>query len=254
MKSIKHSILLVEDDLSLGQTITDLLLVNNLKVKWCKSGYEALSYLEHSIINVIVCDLMMPDMSGEEFFLKIRKVSKFDKIPFIIITANINVETKIKQLENGVNDYMIKPFKIKELVLKVKNIITYTDKVLQVNSKSTPRINANFIKKNFFERLNEIIDKNINKNIVIDEIASQLYVSKSTLYKKIKTVKGCSTSQYIREYKIQYAILMIEEGETNVQAIADMLGFNSLSYFSICFKDFAKISPKNYIKTIYRNG
>ncbi|RAR47254.1 response regulator transcription factor [Flavobacterium lacus] len=253
MQSENYSILLIEDDLSLGQTLLDLFKSERYNVKWCKSGHEAMHYLENSVVDAIVCDLMMPGMSGEEFFLRIRKISKYDKIPFIVITANAAYDTKIRQLENGVNGYLTKPFKFQELVLKVKNIIDHSIRLTKTNDKLSPHINEKFLKKNFFKSLHAILEKNINSTIEIDEIAKELFVSKSTVFKRIKAAKDCSTSQYIREFKIRYAIRLIEEGETNVQFLADSLGFNSLSYFSICFKKYTKVSPKKYIKSISNN-
>jgi DNA-binding response OmpR family regulator len=250
MLQANFSILLIEDDLSLGQTVVDLFKSKDHLVKWCKSGQEALNFLEDTMPDVIVCDLMMPGMSGEDFFLRIRKISKFNKVPFIIITANVAFDMKIRQLEIGVNDYMTKPFKFNELLLKVKNIIEFKQKLEASTEKFIPNLNDKLLKKNFFKSLNAILERNITTNLDIDHIAAELYVSKSTLFKRIKASKNCSTSQYIREFKIQYAIRLIEEGETNVQFLADNLGFNSLSYFSICFKKYTKVSPRKYIKSI----
>ena len=89
MKKKASKILLIEDDISLGQTVSELLEVNDYEVKWCQNGLEAYHYLETKIPDIIVCDLMMPIMSGEELFFKIRKLKKYDEIPFLIITADM---------------------------------------------------------------------------------------------------------------------------------------------------------------------
>lgn len=248
-----RKILLVEDDLSLGQTILDLLEINLFKVKWCKTGYEALHFLERSTPDAIVCDLMMPSMNGEELFFETRKISRLDKIPFIVITADITFDMKIRQLEHGVNDYLTKPFKIQELILKLKNIIKFASKLTVINNQKIETTVPKLKKKNFLEILNSIIEKNMHLPLDVDVLAAKLYVSKSTLYKKIKKLTNCNTTQYVREYKIQYAIQLIEEGETNVQTLADNTGFGSLSYFSVCFKRYTKVSPKKYIQTFLAN-
>jgi DNA-binding response OmpR family regulator len=247
MKFKENKVLLVEDDLALGQTILELLKFNNYRVKWCSSGLEALSYLETATPDIIICDLIMPKMSGEVLFVTIREIEKLNKVPFIVITADASFNMKIRQLQNGVNDYINKPFRIQELLLKVKNFIDYKNSLLDLNKNSIQNINPKIKKINFFENLNSIIENNLNVELDIEFIANELYVSKSTLYKKIKTVRNCNTTQYVREYKIKIAIQLIEEGETNVQNLANNLGFNSLSYFSVCFKKYAKISPKKFI-------
>ncbi|WP_333695276.1 response regulator transcription factor [Flavobacterium sp.] len=249
MNTTGLKILLIEDDLSLGQTVSDLLKANDYKVKWCQNGLEALHFLERSTPDIIICDLMMPIMSGEELFLKIRKNKKFDEVPFIVITADITFDMKMKQLQNGVNDFINKPFKIHELLLKTRNFLQYKNKLLE-KSKPDPfsKVTIKLKNKNFFDLLNDVLLRNIKSDISIDSLAAELFVSKSTLDKRIRKQKKCNTSQYIREFRIEYAIRLIEAGETNIQQLADHSGFNSLSYFSLSFKNYTKISPKTYIK------
>ncbi|MBP6001447.1 MAG: response regulator [Flavobacterium sp.] len=249
MNSKAQNILLVEDDISLGKTIAELLEINGYEVKWCYNGLEAYHYLEQKIPDIIVCDLMMPIMSGEELFLKIRKYKKYDEIPFLIITADVTFEMKIKQLENGVNDFIIKPFKIQELLLKIKNILQFKDVLIKNNTQDPfSKVTIKLKNKNFFEKLNDIIISNIKTNITIDKIATELFISKSALDKKIRRDKQMNTTTYIRQLRIEYAIRLIEAGETNVQQLTEACGFNSLSYFSISFKGYTNTSPKSYIK------
>lgn len=249
MKKKASKILLIEDDISLGQTVSELLEVNDYEVKWCQNGLEAYHYLETKMPDIIVCDLMMPIMSGEELFFQIRKLKKYDEIPFLIITADMTFETKLKQLENGVNDFINKPFKIQELIFKIKNFLQYKETLMKRTIQDPfSKVTIKLKNKNFFERLNEVIIKNIKSNITIEKIASELFISKSALDKKIRRDKQVNTTKYIREFRIEYAIRLIEAGETNVQQLADSCGFNSLSYFSISFKEYTNTSPKSYIK------
>ena len=248
MKANNPQLLLVEDDISLGQTISELLQVNEYEVKWCKNGLEAFQFLENNLPDIIICDLMMPLMTGEELFLKIRNFRKFDQIPFIIITADITFENKIKQLENGVNDFINKPFKIQELVLKIKNFLQYKENVVKQSQNPVSKIQIKSRKNDFFEKIDEIILKNIKSDITIEKLAKEIFVSKSTLDKKIRKFKQVNVSTYIREIRLNYAISLIEAGEGNVDALANECGFNSTSYFSICFKSYAGLPPKKYIK------
>jgi DNA-binding response OmpR family regulator len=249
MNKNDYKILLVEDDLALGQTVMELLKEHNYRVHWCKNGLEAVYYLNKLIPDVIVCDLMMPVMSGEEFFLKVRKNKKFDEIPFLIITANVSFDMKLRQLENGVNDFINKPFKIQELILRIKNFLHYKNTLIdKIKPDPFSKVKIKHKSSNFFNLLNEIVLNNIKSNISIDEIASKLNISKSTLDKKIRRHKGKNISQYIRELRIEYAIRKIEAGETNIHELAESSGFNSLSYFSLSFKNYTKMAPKAYIK------
>lgn len=242
-----RTILLVEDDLSLGQTLSELLVVNGYEVHWSKNGVEALQYLDSQLPEIIVCDLMMPVMSGEELFLKIRNFRKFDQIPFIMITADLSFESKIKQLQNGVNDFINKPFKIQELVLKIQNFLDYKQKVINQSQSPVSKISLKSRKSDFFDRINQIIITNIKSDITVEKLAKEVFVSKSTLDKKIRKDKKVNVSTYIREIRLNYAISLIEAGEINVDTLASESGFNSTSYFSVCFKSFTGLSPKKYI-------
>lgn len=252
MEKNKVTLLLVEDDLSLGQTLSELLVVNGYFVEWCIDGVEASKYLKNNLPEIIVCDLMMPVMSGEELFLKIRNFRKFDQIPFIMITADVSFESKIKQLQNGVNDFINKPFKIQELVLKIQNFLDYKQKVINQSQNPVTNIKLKSRKSDFFEKINEIIIKNIKSDITIEQLAKEVYVSKSTLDKKIRKFKQVNISTYIREIRLNYAISLIEAGEINVDTLASESGFNSTSYFSVCFKNYTSLSPKKYISEKFK--
>ncbi|WP_445716978.1 response regulator transcription factor [Flavobacterium sp.] len=247
MKKNKAELLLVEDDISLGQTISELLIVNNYNVKWCQNGLEAFNYLENNLPDIIVCDLMMPIMSGEELFLKIRNFRKFDQIPFLIITADVTFESKIKQLQNGVNDFINKPFKIQELVLKIQNFLQYKESIIKQVQNPVSKIQVKSRKNDFFDKIDDIVIRNIKTDVTIEKLASEIFVSKSTIDKKIRKFKQVNVSTYIREIRLNYAIKLIESGEVNVDTLAIECGFNSTSYFSICFKNYSGLSPKKYI-------
>jgi YesN/AraC family two-component response regulator len=250
MKDVNKKIVLIEDNLALGESIFDLLIASNFSVKWLKNGYEALMYLNGNLPDLIISDLMMPVMGGDELFLKLRKSNHFNTVPFIIITANIDDEIKFKQLENGVNDYIMKPFKTRELILKIKNVLNLKE---QIEKKSRPdpfsKVTIKLSEMDFLLSVNTILSKNIKKSLEIDELSSQLFISKSTLDKKIRKRTNKNISQYIREYKLDYALKLIYLGERNIQFLVDETGFNSLSYFSTSFKKYVGMTPRDYIKS-----
>lgn len=250
MKEGKKNIVLIEDNLALGESIFDLLTVSNFNVKWLKNGYEALMYMSCNLPDVIISDLKMPVMGGDELFLKIRKIHKFNTIPFIIITASIDYETKFKQLENGVNDYIMKPFNTRELILKINNILTLKDQIEKKNSPDPfSKVTIKLSEIDFLLSINTILSKNMKKAIDIEVLSSQLSISKSTLDKKIRKRTSKNISQYIREFKLDYALKLIYLGERNVQFLVEETGFNSLSYFSTSFKKYIGLTPRDYIKS-----
>lgn len=251
MKNQKIKIVLIEDDVALGNSISELLMAFGFSVKWIGNSLDALEFLEKNIPDIIISDLMMPGMNGEDIFLKIRENKYFDEIPFIMITANINSQIKYRQLENGVNDYIIKPFKVEELIFKIKNILNFK-KNIEKKYKTDPfsKVVIKLSEKDFLTSLNEILLKNLKSKLDIKELTGLLFISKSTLDKRIRKYSGKNVSQYIREFKLEYAIKLIESGEKNIQFLVDETGFNSFSYFSTSFKSYLDVTPRDYIKEI----
>jgi len=251
MKFKKSEILLIEDDLALGSSILEVLQLSAFTVHWCTNGLKALDYLKNNIPDIIISDLMMPFMDGEELFANIRKDEKFNTIPFIIISANMDEGVKYRQLENGVNDYIIKPFQSKELILKIKNILVFRNNIKNIYkldpfSKVTIKLST----KNFLESINDFLLKNIKSKISVEELSTHLFVSKSTLDKKIRKQANKSITQYIREFKIDYAIKLIDLGERNIQFLVAETGFKSFSYFSTSFKLYVGQTTRDYIKSL----
>jgi DNA-binding response OmpR family regulator len=251
VKIYKRKIVLIEDDKALGNSILELLLFNNFEVTWFDDSIKALDYLSQNFPDLIISDLMMPGMNGEDLYLNIRKNKKFTVVPFIIITANIDDEVKLRQLEHGVNDYIMKPFQIKELILKVNNVLELR-KNIEKNFGIDPfsKVTIKLSEKDFLTSLNEALLKDIKVRPNLDELSKNLFISKSTLDKRIRKLTNKNISQYIREFKIQYAMKLIDLGERNIQFLVDQTGFGSFSYFSTSFKSYLNISPRDYIKSV----
>jgi DNA-binding response OmpR family regulator len=253
MKVMKREILLIEDDLALGSSISEVLQLSDFNVHWITNGLKALHYLQKNIPDIIISDLMMPFMDGEELFVNVRKNNKFNAIPFIIITANMDDGVKYRQLENGVNDYIMKPFKSMELIFKIKNLLALTNHI-EKKYKPDPfsKVTIKLSKKDFMESVNEFILNNLKSKISVEELSIHLFISKSTLDKKIRKQTNKSITQYIREFKLEYAIKLIDLGERNIQFLVDETGFNSFSYFSTSFKSYVGFTTRDYIKSIIK--
>ena len=251
MRVKKSEILLIEDDIALGASIAEILQLNDFNVQWLEDGLKALEYLQKNMPDIIISDLMMPAMNGEQLFINIRKNKKFNTIPFIIITANMDDGVRYRQLENGVNDYILKPFKSKELILKIKNLLVLRNNI-EKKYKPDPfsKVTIKLSEKDFLSSVNDYIVKNIKSKISVDELSTHLFVSRSTLDKRIRKLTNKNVSQYIREFKLEYAIKLIDLGERNIQFLVDETGFNSFSYFSTSFKSYVGLTTRDYFKSL----
>ena len=253
MKTRKSNIVLIEDDLALGSLIMELLLLNDFNVNWFVDGMKALDHLKTNMPDIIISDMMMPIMNGEQLYMNIRKNIEFSTVPFVIITANMDDEVKYRQLENGVNDYIMKPFQTKELIFKIRNLLHFK-KNIEKKSKPDPfsKVNIRLSGIDFLSSVNDILLKDMKSKIGVDELAKELFISRSSLDKRIRKLSNKNISQYIREFKLQYAIKLIDLGEKNVQFLVDETGFNSFSYFSTSFKSYVGLTTRDYIKSIKR--
>lgn len=253
MKTRKSNIVLIEDDLALGSLIMELLLLNDFNVNWFVDGMKALDHLKTYMPDIIISDMMMPIMNGEQLYMNIRKNIEFSTVPFVIITANMDDEVKYRQLENGVNDYIMKPFQTKELIFKIRNLLQFK-KNIEKKIKPDPfsKVNIRLSGIDFLSSVNDILLKDMKSKIGVDELAKELFISRSSLDKRIRKLSNKNISQYIREFKLQYAIKLIDLGEKNVQFLVDETGFNSFSYFSTSFKSYVGLTTRDYIKSIKR--
>jgi AraC-like DNA-binding protein len=211
---------------------------------------KQLKYIDPEIYNKYITKINLDCI--KEY---INKNKKFNTIPFIIITANMDDEMKYKQLENGINDYIMKPFKPKELILKIRNLLNFRNNI-EKKYKSDPFSNMSIklSKKDFLASLNDFLLKNIKSKIDIEELSKELFISRSTLDKRIRKLSNKNVSQYIREFKLEYAIRLIDLGEKNIQFLVDETGFNSFSYFSTSFKSYVGLTTRDYIKSIQKNS
>ncbi|KIO54562.1 response regulator transcription factor [Flavobacterium hibernum] len=247
----KTKITIIEDDVEIGNTLSEILQLNNFDVKYFKDSTEGLQNLKKNIPDIIICDMVMPVLNGEELFFKIRRNTKFHIIPFIMITANIDDDLKFKQLKNGVTDFIIKPFKTQELIYKINNLIFLKN---NIEKKFTPdpfsKITIKLSEKDFITSLNEILIQKIKSHIDMNELSRDLAISKSTLDKRVRKLTTKNASQYIREFRLDYAVKLIHSGERNIKYIVDETGFSSFSYFSTSFKLYHKMTPRDFIKSI----
>ena len=253
MKTRKSNIVLIEDDLALGSLIMELLLLNDFNVNWFVDGMKAIDHLKTNMPDIIISDMMMPIMNGEQLYMNIRKNIEFSTVPFVIITANMDDEVKYRQLENGVNDYIMKPFQTKELIFKIRNLLQFK-KNIEKKIKPDPfsKVSIRLSGIDFLSSVNDILLKDMKSKIGVDELAKELFISRSSLDKRVRKLSNKNISQYIREFKLQYAIKLIDLGEKNVQFLVDETGFNSFSYFSTSFKSYVGLTTRDYIKSIKR--
>jgi signal transduction histidine kinase/DNA-binding response OmpR family regulator/streptogramin lyase len=254
-------ILVVEDNIELRQ-----FMVNALRSKYhvieASNGEEAIETGLNVIPDIIISDILMPKMDGLELARRIKEDINISHIPIILLTAKTDIESKLDALKKGVDDYITKPFSINYLEARIENLLK-TREQLQSYFKSTLSNGTITLSKPEITSLDELfIDKTIqyleqnyeNSNMNIDDIALGAGVSRSSFFKKIKSLTGLAPVDFIREFRLQKALQIIEAGENNISQIAYGVGINDTRYFSKCFKQKYGMNPSEYIsKYISKN-
>ena len=238
-------IVIIEDQTSIRENLKDIFELNDYKTIAVSNALDGLNVIYQNNPDMVVTDVMMPDMSGFEMVERLRSNSAYAHIPIIFLTAKTAFEDKMFGLNLGAVDYITKPFDVKELLQKVKNLTEFAVKQRIVSMVQPEALDVKSNDELFVEQLKEIINSNLtNDKLDADFLAVKLNYSSSSIHKKIKNITQKSTNQFIREYKLDLAKQMILKPHANISEIAFNLGFNSLSYFSKSYKSYFGVSPK----------
>lgn len=250
----KPTILLVEDNEDFRFYIKDNLKdhFNIIEAENGKKGWQK-ALAQHP--NLIVSDISMPEMNGIDLCLKIRNDSRTSHIPVILLTALIGEEQQLKGLETGATDYMTKPFNFEILLSKIKNILNQQEDMRktyrkQVDVKPTDE-HIDSPEELFIKKVLLLIDNNIsNPNFSVEELSSEMFVSRYTLYKKILQMTGKTPNELVRSMRLKRAAQLLETGHLTISQICHKVGFKSQKYFVRTFKAEFNSIPSKYLEGV----
>ena len=255
----KLIILVVEDNYDMREYIRDS-LSGMYHVEEAVNGEQGVRKAETLIPDLVVSDMMMPRMDGNELTRILKNNEKTSHIPVILLTAKSGQESKLEGLKSGADDYLTKPFDVKELQVRVENLITLRKK-LQEKFSMKELVYKPDIKKlrsvdeQFINKVLKVIEDHIaDEEFDIVEFAGELAMSRVQLHRKLKALTGKSASLYLRSVRLAKARKMIEEEKGNISEIAYSVGFGSPAYFTRCFKETYGFPPSDLIGKYKMNG
>lgn len=252
-KEEESVVLIVEDNEELRGIVSDIVSENYSVLTAC-TGRQALEVLAAESVDVIVSDLMMPEMDGYELCEFVKSDMRYCHIPVIQLTAKASVEDRIKGLEYGADAYIEKPFSPNHLLVQIRNILENRHRLRAAYGALPQMGNAHIAgtshkDQEFMEKLNAEILANIgNENFYIESLAENMYMSRSNFYRKVKALLGVSPNEYLRTFRLEQAASLLRTGEYTVSDIYMYVGFSSISYFSSCFKRHFGMAPSKYIE------
>jgi YesN/AraC family two-component response regulator len=223
------------------------------KVLTAKNGIEAMKILKNKEVDIIISDVIMPEMDGLELCRKLKSDLDTSHIPVILLTAKNSTEDRIDCYNVGANGYISKPFDIKLLKARITNFLI-NKRQKQNEFRFNRNINVSLLQisvmdKKFLDKAIAVIQDNIiDTDFDVNILADKLYMSKSSLYRKIKSITGISPVEFIRNIRIKYAMRMLKEDNCTISEAAYSSGFSNPKYFATCFKEEFNMTPSEYMK------
>ncbi len=246
----KDTILLVEDNKPLRKFMKGL-LKEDYNILEAENGKVALKTAIKKLPNLIVSDVVMPIMVGTELCSEIKNNIKTSHIPIILLTSRSSLIYKLEGLESGADDYISKPFNVTEFKVRIKNLLETSNRLKEKFSKEDVLLPSEVVISSLDEKLYkkaiQIVDENVsNQDFDIHHFCSELGVSRTMLFVKIKAWTNFTPNDFIQHFRMKRAAQLLEQGKINISEVSYKVGFKNPKYFSKCFSKKYGETPTQY--------
>ncbi len=251
-KEKKKTMLVVDDNEDMVRFLADSFR-QEYRVLTATDGIDALNQLKEHEVALIISDWMMPRMDGVELCRTVRSGTNTSHIPYILLTAKTDNESKVQGMDCGADLYIEKPFSIAYLEACIKNMLSMR-RLLREKFSHQPleplsHITNNLVDNEFLEKMKKIIEDNFsNPDFSVNLLADQLFVSRSGLFAKIKALADITPNEMIQLTRLKKAASLLATGNYQVSEVCYMVGFNNPSYFSKCFLKQFGVKPSDFIQ------
>lgn len=237
----KAVILIIEDNNEVRAYIRSA-FGSNYEIVEAENGEDGLATAEAIIPDLIISDIMMPRMDGQQLCLQLKTNEKTSHIPVILLTAKASQEERLQGLETGADDYLTKPFHVKELQVRVKNLIEQRNNLrrrfTQTMLLQPKEVAVTSADETFLRKCMQSVEANMsNPDFTVDAFGRDVGMSRSQLHRKLTALTGQSASEFIRSLRLKRAEELIRKQYGHTAEVAYQVGFNSVSYFIKCFKE-----------------
>lgn len=251
-KNLSHTLLLVDDNEDILEFLSDD-LGDRYHILTALNGKKALNILDSESVDLVVSDIMMPEMDGFELCAAIKSGLEYSHVPVILLTAKNTLQSKIEGLELGADAYVEKPFSPEFLAVQILNLLKNRDKVKAYFSGAVPPQSRGLAPTRsddlFLEKLRQVINANIsNPDLDVDHLADSLHMSRPTFYRKVKAISDLSPNELINLARLRKAVELLNGGVLKIYEIAEMVGYSSQTQFGRNFQKQFGMSPTDYLK------
>lgn len=247
------TVLIIEDNEDVRLYLKEL-LEDTYRVLLAADGNQGVEMAEQNSPDLIVSDVMMPYKDGFELTKQLKSHLPTSHIPIILLTAKASLDSKLKGLETGADDYIGKPFNYRELLQRCKNLILQRDKLRSLFTDnyflSPKKITKNKIDEDFIQKAIGIVESNLeNSDFTVEQFCQELAYNRSGVHLKLKAITGQNTSGFIKSIRVKKAAQLLKETDLSVTEVAETTGFGSRQAFNKTFKEQFQLTP-----TEFRNG
>lgn len=255
------SLLIVEDNEEL-RLFLKMIFEKDFQIIEAENGLVGLEKAIKYLPDIIISDIMMPVKDGIALTHELHETLATSHIPIVLLTAKTDMDSKLSGLKQGADAYITKPFSSTYLKVRVENLLKkrqelqrlYCSSLLDNANVKVPALSSEIpslaisdYDRKFMEKLTALIENNIsNGNLVIEDLATELAVSRSVFFRKLKSLTGLAPIEFIKEMRVKKAARLIVSTDDNMSQIAYMVGFNDSRYFSKCFKAHYGVTPTEY--------
>ncbi len=253
----KQLILVVDDSEDIRKYICDQ-LSSEYQMIDAQDGLVGFDMAKRYIPDLVISDILMPGMDGLDLCKELKHALITRHIPVLLLTACIEDEQRLAGYENGADGYITKPFNIKMLKTRARNLIENRALTVNNDEKKRDRIqlrdDVTTQEEQFIERLNQFLEENYtNVKLNIDDIAEAMCYSRVQLFRKVKALCGESPNQLLKNLRLRKGDLLLRSSGCSIAEVAYEVGFSSPSYFSKNYKEFYGVSPKDIAGTTVEN-
>jgi ligand-binding sensor domain-containing protein/signal transduction histidine kinase/DNA-binding response OmpR family regulator len=251
-------LLIVEDNFDVRQFVAAH-FESEFEIHQAENGVKGLEIALEIIPDIIISDVMMPEMDGITLCSKIKSDTRTSHIPVILLTARTPLVYKIEGYETGADDYITKPFNLNMLEARVWNLLDSRLKLRERYRKEISLQPKNVAitspDEKFLEKAMAYIEQNISEpSLSVEELGKEVGMSRVTLYRKVKALTDQTAIEFIRSVRLKRAAQLLEQNKLNVNEVAYMVGFQDIDYFRRCFKEQFGFTPKEYASNANEKG
>ena len=250
--SRNSKILLVDDDIEICRYIKTE-LSDWYRFVICNNGKEALKQLLSGDFDLVVSDVVMPEMDGITLLRNIKGNANISHVPVIMLTSKSEISDRLEGIKLGADAYLAKPFSLEELHLTIDNLI---DNVRRLKGKfsgalkqddKVEKVEVKGYDEELMERIMKVVNENLSdSDFNVEKMCDEVGVSRTQLHRKLKEMTGVPTSEFLRNIRLNEAARLIREHKINITQVSYMVGFANNSHFSTAFKKYFGMSPTEY--------